>query len=74
MDADRPVDDVPDARTPDTAPAPEASETPAPFDLAAFRARQKARNRALGLLLGALVVLFFAITIAKLGVQVSHRP
>jgi hypothetical protein len=43
------------------------------FDLAAFRARQKARNRALGLLLGALVVLFFAITVVKLGVQADKR-
>lgn len=74
MDADRPVDKVLGARKPESTPAPEASETPAPFDLEAFRARQKARNRALGLLLGALVVLFFAITIAKLGVQASHRP
>ncbi|HIQ18551.1 MAG TPA: hypothetical protein EYH41_11270 [Novosphingobium capsulatum] len=77
MDADRPVDKVLGARkppeTPESAPA-QAPETPETFDLEAFRARQKARNRALGLLLGALVVLFFAITIAKLGVQASHRP
>lgn len=80
MDADRPVDKVLGARKPPEAPesapaqAPETPETPETFDLEAFRARQKARNRALGLLLGALVVLFFAITIAKLGVQASHRP
>ena len=77
MDADRPVDKVLGARKPPEAPesAPaQALETPETFDLEAFRARQKARNRALGLLLGALVVLFFAITIAKLGVQASHRP
>lgn len=77
MDADRPVDKVLGARKPpempESAPA-QAPETPETFDLEAFRARQKARNRALGLLLGALVVLFFAITIAKLGVQASHRP
>lgn len=42
-------------------------------DMVEFRARQKARNRALGLVLGALVVLFFAITIVKMGIQVSHR-
>lgn len=46
---------------------------PEEFDLVAFRARQKARNRALGIVLGALVVLFFAITIVKLGVQAEHR-
>ncbi len=77
MDADRPVDKVLGARKPPEAPesAPaQAPENPETFDLEAFRARQKARNRALGLLLGALVVLFFAITIAKLGVQASHRP
>ncbi|MDE2563483.1 MAG: cytochrome oxidase small assembly protein [Sphingomonadales bacterium] len=32
----------------------------------AFRARQRSRNRALGLVLAALVVLFFAITIVKM--------
>ncbi|WP_068075568.1 hypothetical protein [Novosphingobium lentum] len=32
-----------------------------------LRARQRSRNRALGLLLTALVVLFFAITIVKIG-------
>ncbi|WP_226018286.1 hypothetical protein [Novosphingobium sp. FKTRR1] len=35
-------------------------------DLAAFRARQKARNRVLGVILIALAVLFFAITIVKI--------
>ena len=34
-----------------------------------WRARQRGRNRALGLALTALVVLFFAITIVKLGVS-----
>jgi len=37
-------------------------------------ARQKSRSRALGLVLGALVVLFFAVTIAKLGGDVFNRP
>ena len=32
-----------------------------------MRARQRARNRVLGLLLGGFVVLFFAITIVKIG-------
>jgi hypothetical protein len=43
------------------------------IDMVAFRARQKARNRALGLVLGALVVLFFAITVVKLGIQAAHH-
>jgi hypothetical protein len=33
------------------------------------RARQKGRNRALGLTLGLLALLFFAITIVKLGLK-----
>jgi hypothetical protein len=37
-------------------------------------ARQKARSKALGLLLGALVILFFIVTIAKLGGNVWNRP
>jgi hypothetical protein len=37
-----------------------------PAELAAFRARQKSRSRALALVLFALVVLFFAITIVKI--------
>ncbi|MGF7150512.1 hypothetical protein FHS96_004170 [Sphingomonas zeicaulis] len=37
-----------------------------PEELAAIRARQKSRAMVTGLLLGALVVLFFLITIAKL--------
>lgn len=36
-------------------------------DLEAFRARQKSRNRMMGLVLGGLAILFFAITIVKLG-------
>ncbi len=37
-----------------------------PAERAAFEARRKSRNLALGLLLGALVVLFFGITIVKM--------
>lgn len=37
-----------------------------PDELAAIRARQKSRAMVTGLLLGALAILFFAITIAKL--------
>jgi high-affinity Fe2+/Pb2+ permease len=36
--------------------------------------RQRSRSRALGLVLGALVALLFAVTIAKLGVNVLNRP
>ena len=38
------------------------------------RARRNARSRALGLFLGALVILFFIVTIAKLGGNVWNRP
>lgn len=38
-------------------------------DLEAFRARQKSRNRVMGLVLGGLAILFFAITIVKLGAR-----
>jgi acetyl-CoA acyltransferase len=36
-------------------------------------AKQKARSKALGLVLGALVILFFIVTIAKLGGNVWNR-
>ncbi|MCG7392328.1 hypothetical protein MHY87_05360 [Microvirga sp. ACRRW] len=36
--------------------------------------RRKRRSRALGLTLGILCLLLFAITIAKLGPQVLNRP
>ena len=38
-------------------------------EIAAFRARQKSRNRVMGLVLGGLAILFFAITIVKLGAR-----
>ena len=38
-----------------------------PAERAAFEARRKSRNLALGMVLGALVVLFFGITIVKMG-------
>ncbi|MBA4748920.1 MAG: hypothetical protein H2056_09435 [Sphingopyxis sp.] len=38
-----------------------------PFDEAAFRARQRKNANVTALILGALAVLFFFITIAKLG-------
>ena len=43
---------------------------PPPDELARL-ARQRARNRAMGLVLGGLAILFFAITIAKLGLKAS---
>ena len=43
-------------------------------DLERLRARQRSRNRAMGIVLGALVVLFFAITIVKIAKQNEHRP
>jgi hypothetical protein len=43
------------------------SEAPLPPDPAEWRARQRGRNRALGLVLLFFVVLFFAITIVRIG-------
>jgi hypothetical protein len=37
-----------------------------PAERAAFEARRKSRNTALGLLLGALVLLFFGITVVRM--------
>jgi len=48
--------------------------TPTPpdgTDLDRFRARQRSRNRALGIVLGSLAILFFAITIVKMGIKAS---
>ena len=42
-----------------------ASWTPA--ERAAFEARRRSRNMALGLVLGALVILFFGITVVRMG-------
>lgn len=36
--------------------------------------RRRARNLAIALVLGALVVLVYAVTVAKLGVNVLNRP
>ena len=43
------------------------TQLPSDPDLALFRARQRSRNRALGLVLVMLAALFFAITIVKIG-------
>lgn len=40
-----------------------------PPDPEAWRARQRGRNRAVALVLAGLVVLFFLITIAKIGLR-----
>jgi hypothetical protein len=40
----------------------------------ALRARQRSRNRVMGLILGFLVVLFFAISIVKISAQPKHGP
>ena len=45
-----------------TQPLPETD-----LDLIALRARQRSRNRAMGVVLAALAALFFAITIVKIG-------
>jgi hypothetical protein len=47
------------------------SEDPANTDPEARRLRQRGRNRALGLVLLFMVVLFFAITIVRLGQNVG---
>ncbi len=46
------------------------SDDPLP-DSDAWRARQRARNRVMGVFLGGLAILFFAITIAKLGIRAN---
>ena len=47
----------------------EPRDRPPPPDQQAWRERQRSRNRVLGLILGGLALLFFAITIVKLGAQ-----
>lgn len=42
-------------------------------ELQQFRARQRSRSKALAVVLGAMVVLFFAITIVKIAKQAEHR-
>lgn len=40
----------------------------------ALRARQRERNKVLGLILGFLVILFFAISIVKITARPEHAP
>ena len=46
---------------------PQSLATMSAAEAEAWRARQKSRNRMMGLVLGGLAILFFAITIVKLG-------
>jgi hypothetical protein len=48
--------------------------TPAPRLSEAEQRRRRARSLAIGLALGFLVLLFYVVTIAKLGPQVMNRP
>jgi hypothetical protein len=48
--------------------------TPAPILTEAQARRRRNRSLAIGLALGFLVLLFYAVTIAKLGPQVLNRP
>lgn len=40
----------------------------------ALRARQRERNKVMGLILGFLVILFFAISIVKITAKPEHAP
>lgn len=40
----------------------------------ALRARQRERNKVMGLILGFLVILFFAISIVKIAAKPPHAP
>lgn len=53
----------------------EPTKTPAPRDEEAeFAARRRKRSIALGLALGALVIIFYVLTIVKLGPAMFDRP
>jgi ferric-dicitrate binding protein FerR (iron transport regulator) len=58
-----------DPRPPGPGLAPEAAPSLAPE----ARRRRRARSVALGLALGALALLFYLVTIAKMGPQILHR-
>ena len=55
---------------PTTPPQPTLPLTPE--ESAQIRARQRGRNRVMGLVLGFLVILFFAITIVKITIPEAH--
>lgn len=71
------VKDKPKQGTPEDRPATLPAASPAeegivltPEELK----RRNARNVAIGIALGALVILFYVVTVAKLGVNVLNRP
>jgi len=43
-------------------------------EMAKIKARQRKRSIALGLVLGVLAVLFYAVTIVKIGPAIFQRP
>lgn len=45
-----------------------------PAETDALRARQRERNKVMGLILGFLVLLFFAISIVKITAKPEHAP
>lgn len=49
--------------------SPPSPATMSATEMEAWRARQKSRNRMMGLVMGGLAILFFAITIVKLGAR-----
>ena len=53
---------------------PVAANRPAIRLSAADLKRRRARSIAIGLLLGLMVLVFYAVTIAKMGPQVLNRP
>ncbi len=52
----------------------EPTKTPVPQDDAEFLARRRRRSIALGLALGAIVIIFYVLTIVKMGPHVLDRP
>jgi len=55
-----------------TEPTPSVPPTPPQYD-AVFLARRRRRSIALGLVLGAIVLIFYVLTIVKLGPNVFDR-
>lgn len=43
-------------------------------ETAEMRRRRRARSRAIALTLGGLVILFYLVTIVKMGPAILHRP
>lgn len=51
---------------------PDTTASWSPAERAAFEARRRSRNIALGLVLAALVILFFGITIVRMGPETAN--